>query len=81
MKVKYIRTKNNGFIMFSLLVNHSDMARMIRDEVVSAGFVNFGNDECGNIQFECYGKSVSLGLESKDDDSKALNRNMEITQY
>jgi hypothetical protein len=81
MKVKYIRTKNNGFILFSLLVNHSDMARIVHDEVISAGFVAFGKDECGNTQFECYGKSVSLDIGSKDDDTKAINRNMEITQY
>lgn len=39
---------------------------------VSAGFISFGIDEDGNPTCKCYGKSISLGLESHEEEDTEL---------
>jgi hypothetical protein len=67
MATKYIRTKENKIIVFSALFIHSDFKMY---NPVSAGFINFLIDNDKNIICECYGKSVSLELESRVGDSR-----------
>ena len=65
--VKYIKTKKNEIIIFSGLQTHAEFSSF---EPVSAGFIQFFIDEDKNPSCQCYGKSVSLGIESDPKDSK-----------
>lgn len=80
--IKYIRTKDRGFIIFSNLIAHDEMASMVKEEVLSAGFVQIKKDErYGNPEFRCYGESVSLKITSKEEDTDQINRQFELTYY
>lgn len=59
--VKYIRTKYNEIIIFGEIMQHSDFKLF---NPISAGFISFGINEHGNPTCSCYGKSISLQLES-----------------
>jgi hypothetical protein len=61
-------------IMFSCYLQHGSVAMRFNWKVVSAGFVALNND-----QFHAYGKSVSLGVVSRPEDSKIINRIMGLT--
>lgn len=65
MKSKYIVVEKNGLylpIVFSELMSHSDIARAIGGKVLGAGFcyVNYV------FTYTCYGKSTSLGINSRE---------------
>lgn len=68
-KVKYIRTKENKIIVFSELQQHSEFKMF---EPISAGFISFGIGEDRNPDCSCYGKSISLGLKSIEEEDSAL---------
>jgi hypothetical protein len=65
---KYIRTKNEGFILWSArdTTTHYDMAQKFggKSAVVSAGFVT--------RDLKCRGESISLGISSRFDDTESL---------
>lgn len=83
MAQKYVRIENytggcDVVFTFSKLVGHDEFVnRMMgveKEDVVSAGFVDIRESDLGNPIYHCYGKSVSLGLESNpESDSKELN--------
>lgn len=60
-KVKYVITKDKEIIVFTELLQHSEFKSF---EPISAGFISFGVNKEGNPTCSCYGKSISLGLES-----------------
>jgi hypothetical protein len=68
--VKYIAFENefgnDDLVIFSNQVIHSEMARNRRifREVTGAGFIRIGADTHG-VTVHCYGKSESLGVESR----------------
>lgn len=72
MQLKYVRfvcpNGNDSIITFPRHMNHDETIRRIRHiEVVSAGFVD--------SQFNCFGRSESLGLDSiPDQDTKLMIR-------
>ena len=66
LKTKYIITKNNEIVVFSELLQHSVFEFF---EPISAGFISFGINEKGNFSCFCYGKSISLGIESRPEDT------------
>ena len=70
-KVKYIRTKDNEIIVFSILQEHSQFKHF---EPISAGFISIviGNDK--NPDCTCYGESISLGLKSMPIDTRLAKR-------
>lgn len=74
MKKKYIRFKYVGFVVFSERLNHADVAvdimRRLSDEPMSAGFF-YTHPDTGKAW--CYGRSVGLNLDSREDDSEALD--------
>ena len=62
MEQKYVRLEEyDEIIIFPEPLQHSAFKHL---EPVSAGFCIVGNDV-----IKCYGRSASLGLEGKDDDS------------
>jgi len=61
--------------VFPDYVQHKDFVYDMdaEDKVVSAGFLYFSVDD-GEIKVEAYSKSVSLGVESRDYDSRIAQR-------
>ncbi len=70
--MKFIRHKGKGFFIFPVSMAHRDMAAMVcthpKAELLSAGFV----DE----KLRCSGRSESLSLASRTDDTLALHTQM-----
>ncbi len=56
-------------IIFSMIRDHEEMAHRLRLKPVSAGFVEFRKSGP-----ECYGKSMSLELVSREVDTKIARR-------
>lgn len=61
MDTKYIITESGNIVVFGPVFNHSDFRHM---NPVRAGFISFGVNKDGNPTCSCYGKSISLGMES-----------------
>lgn len=71
MKQKYV-VIDDVIILFSELLNHSQFKSF---NPTSAGFVSIGVDDTGNPYGKCYGRSVSLGIDSNPEtDTYLLNR-------
>ena len=76
-EAKYVIVGGSG-IIFSAAIQHKDMVGY-NEKCTGAGFVRFATekDSYGDtiIVAKCYGKSVSLGIESRpEEDSKILTR-------
>jgi len=75
-------TKEKEPILFPSTINHSDMARYIGGEIISAGFVSFrakdDGDSFHSIEAHAHGYSLTLNLDSKPEDSEIINRFMRI---
>ncbi len=56
--------------VFSDLVSHDDFAHRIGGKPISAGFCYITEDG----QYQTYGKSISLNLESRPEDTNILNK-------
>lgn len=76
MKLKYIRLNDDleTFIVFPIIKTHveiADVHGIKKDEVPSAGFLHFYEDSNKpfGIGVECYGRSDSLGVDSRPIDS------------
>lgn len=67
LKQKYVITNEGRIIVFPELFNHSDFKHF---KPTSAGFISFGVNKDGNPTCSCYGKSISLGLESCPSDTQ-----------
>ena len=69
-RTKYIRTKDNEIIVFGEIIQHSDFRNF---NPVSAGFISFGiNPESKNPTCSCYGRSISLNLDSNEEEDTRL---------
>lgn len=78
-KMKYIIYDTGMYdsvIIFDHITQHVDMAQKMYaiDSVVSAGFVRIVDGK-----FECFGRSVSLDINSRSDDSAYVNKFMGVT--
>ena len=76
-KAKYVIVNGSG-IIFSAAIQHKDMVGH-NEKCEGAGFVRFAveKDSYGDdiIVAQCYGESISLGIESRPEkDSKILTR-------
>lgn len=70
-KMKYIRFKDAGIIIFSEYMAHTDMASRFREDMpISAGFFNVTDAD----DVHCYGESIGLGLKSDPKDVLVLQR-------
>ena len=61
IKQKYVITDDNVIIVFPELLQHKEFKHF---NPIRAGFISFGVNKEGNPTCSCYGKSVSLGIES-----------------
>lgn len=67
-KQKYVRLKSyNSFIFFPQIIEHSTFKHL---NPVSAGFCYLDGD---NV-VECFGKSISLGIDSDPEDTKLATK-------
>jgi hypothetical protein len=69
-------------IIFSPTLTHSDVARSLtggdRSKVLSAGFVTITPKRDYGIDVDCFGRSESLDLGSRETDGAILARTLEI---
>ncbi len=78
-RVKYVVTDNNEIIIFGEAMNHSTFKNF---NPTSAGFISFGVNKDGNPSCTCYGKSVSLKLESNpEQDTLLAKRRLNMLDY
>ena len=77
-KIKYIKTKDKEIIMFGEIMQHSDFRHM---NPVSAGFISIGIDKIGNPSCTCYGKSISLGMDSHEEDTRLAKLQFGFIDY
>jgi hypothetical protein len=77
-KVKYIKTKDKEIIVFGEIMVHSDFKNR---NPISAGFISFGINKDGNPTCSCYGKSISLGLQSDEEDTILAQRQLGLLDY
>lgn len=71
--LKYIRFKNRGFVTFESPQSHEEFAKMVGDEIVSAGVIQSPRGlEDGHLK--CGGESMSLRVGAGSSDTKALLR-------
>ena len=72
----YFGTTENAIILDSV-ISHDEIG-IDPDKIVSAGFFSWSieKDSCGNqrIKVNAFGKSVSLGKESREEDSFLIER-------
>ena len=68
-KVKYIITKDNEIVVFGELMQHSDFRHL---DPIRAGFISFGVNGQGNPSCSCYGRSVSLQMDSDPEKDTAI---------
>ena len=68
-RVKYIRTKNDEIIVFGEIMQHSEFRNF---NPISAGFISFGLNKEGNPTCSCFGESISLNLDSKQEEDTLL---------
>lgn len=77
-ELKYVVTEHGDFAIFTKLTNHSDV-RGLHGKIVGAGFCNFArkaDSEEANVH--CYGKSISLGISSREEDEIIINKAISI---
>lgn len=85
-KLKYIVTDRGAFATFNGLQNHSDVARSLHGKPVGAGFIHINavdgrlaQENCcvPIIKIKCYGRSVSLNLDSREEaDEEIIIKNL-----
>jgi hypothetical protein len=74
MHLKYVRFKEIGFVLWPKTDDliHRALARGVGYKPISAGFVEIH----GELGLACYGKSESLDLGSRPDDTEELNKQL-----
>ena len=77
IETKYVIV-NRCAIVFSGAIQHKDMVGY-NEKCEGAGFVSFAaevdvNGEVERLVAKTYGKSISLGIESRSEDSEIINR-------
>jgi hypothetical protein len=78
MEAKYLIVESRGLelpIVFNSIIDHSQIASAFaREHILSAGKCSSGDSN----QWQCYGKSVTLNLESRQCDARILNTKLQM---
>lgn len=67
-KTKYIVVDSgmsDDMHIFPSHLNHNNVADKIGGRVISAGFLSIDPDKNGDVEISCYGKSISLNVDSR----------------
>lgn len=83
-KLKYILDGYGNFAIFSDKNSYEDMARGFHFKPIRAGVctidIGYKMDKDGEeeriVNVHCFGESISLGLESREEDSEIINENI-----
>ena len=82
--MKYIIVKSKGqetMLIFSEITDHVSVAKPY-NTVISAGFLNVGLNKDFELSVSCFGKSLSLSVESRPDkDTELAEQTMKIGKY
>jgi hypothetical protein len=74
---KYIVVKKDDVdcpVLFPSVINHDTMFKLIGGELVSAGFCTISCTDDGDVNYDAYGKSVTLNVTSRRSvDSQLMN--------
>lgn len=84
MQQKYVITQHNGFAIFDQGQTHADIARGMYGKPASAGFCRVIVGKPGDgypVEVECWGKSISLGLDSRPEEDARIIINKLNNQY
>jgi len=76
-KTKYVIYDNGDFHLFGEYEHHSGQNKYDAD-IVSTAFVNIyvSKEQPGVVLVECYGKSVSLNMSARPQDSKIIAKGL-----
>ena len=66
LKTKYVIVEGKGAILFPETFQHHEFKHL--GEIEGAGFYHLSVDRDGKISVSVYGKSISLGILSKEED-------------
>lgn len=76
MQAKYIVIEPNIIIVFPKHIGHDTMAaKFVNHKILSAGFFTATTNKDNDIETNCWGKSISLGLESRPEEDTKIARN------
>ena len=70
--MKYVMFDYEIPVIFPTYIGHNEL-KISSKIPTSAGFIAIGTDKCG-VTCECYGKSISLRLQSREIDSKICQK-------
>lgn len=73
--LKYIIVEDSGIenaVVFNSILSHADVGFRYARTVVSAGFCYLPDKF--NWYVTCYGKSITLGIESRDEDAEIIQK-------
>ena len=76
--------ENETMFIFPEYVTHKGFVLSLKrhwidDHVISAGFILVGKDQNGDVRATAYGKSTTLNIESREQDSRLARRTLGIT--
>lgn len=76
--MKYLIDDYKNIVIFSPTQYHSDAKRLMRGEIIGAGFCKLNK----NGITEAWGESVSVGIKSNgEEDAKILHEKLSMGQY
>ena len=82
--MKYIVVKSKGqetMLIFSEIIDHASVAKPY-NMVISAGFLNVVLNKDYELSVSCFGKSLSLSVESRSNkDTELAEQTMKIGKY
>ena len=72
---KYIVLNSSNIIIFSAILSHNEVAAgFTNNKVTSAGFIVTDVDDSNEVRVQCFGKSMTLNIESDPDNDARLAR-------
>ena len=73
-ELKYVVTEDGCFAIFHPGAVHKEIANTLYGRPVGAGFCNIRQQaDSGRVNIHCYGESISLNLESREEDEIIIN--------
>jgi uncharacterized protein (AIM24 family) len=72
--LKYVIADNRDFLIFNPVIDHSHAARGLTRPATAAGFIHLKTESTGETSVRCFGKSITLKLESRPEDEVTIAR-------
>lgn len=81
MNTKYIITYEGSAVVFGPDLTHAEVAQKFYGKCRSAGFVKIYAKDKYDIRVDCYGGSVSLGINSRPEEDEQIVLRMITGEY